>query len=170
MTGIDIGILVIILISVVISIIRGFFKEAVSLLTWVAALLISTLFAYKFGSLFREEVQHDLARGVLAWLILFIGTMVIGGLINYLFSRLRAEIQLSALDRIVGLFFGLTRGVLIVSLIVMAAHLDFFTSLRDAAVWHTSSLLPYFVQFADGLHSLLPENEGRYFDFDRGTV
>lgn len=165
MTGIDIGLLVIVLISTVISIIRGFFTEAVSLMTWVAALLISTLFAYKFGSLFREEVQHDLARGVLAWLILFIGTMVIGGLINYLFSRLRADIQLGAIDRIIGLFFGFARGILIVSLIVMAAHLDFFTSLRDSAVWNTSTLLPYFVRFAQGLHSLLPEDEGRYFDF-----
>ncbi|MBX2823313.1 MAG: CvpA family protein [Gammaproteobacteria bacterium] len=165
MTGIDIGILVIIAISTVISVIRGFFTEAVSLLTWVAALVIATLYAHQFGNLFRVHIEHDLARGVLAWTILFVGTMVIGGLINYLFSKLRAGVQLGAMDRVIGLFFGFLRGVLIVALIVMAAHLDFFTSLRESEVWHESRLLGYYVQIAKALHGLLPPDVSKYFDF-----
>jgi len=165
MTGIDIGILVIIAISTIISVIRGFFTEAVSLLTWVAALVIATLYAHQFGNLFRVHIEHDLARGVLAWMILFVGTMIIGGLINYLFSKLRAGVQLGAMDRVVGLFFGFLRGVLIVVLIVMAAHLDFFTSLRDSEVWHESKLLPYHVRAARAMHGLLPADVGEFFDF-----
>jgi len=170
MTGIDIGVLAIIAVSTVVSLIRGFFTEAVSLLTWIAALVISTLYAHQFGSLFRVQIEHDLARGVLAWMILFIGTMIIGGLINYLFSKLRSGIQLGAMDRIVGLFFGLSRGILIVALIVLAAHLDFFTSLRDSEIWHESRALPYLVRVAELLHSVLPEDVGKYFDFVNDAI
>lgn len=165
MTGIDIGILAIIAISTVVSLIRGFFTEAVSLVTWVAALVISTLYAHQFGTLIREHLTDDIARGVLSWMVLFLGTLFIGGLINYLFSKLRSSVQLSVMDRTIGVFFGLTRGILLVALIVLAAHLDFFTSLRDGELWHTSSLLPYFVRLAKVLHGLLPGQEGSYFDF-----
>lgn len=165
MTGIDIGIMLIIGLSAIISFIRGFFTEAVSLTTWIAALVISTLYAYQFGSLFKHLVEDDLARGVIAWLILFLGTLLIGGLINYLFSKLRAKTRLSAMDRTVGLFFGFARGFLIVSLIVLLAHLEFLTSLRESELWNTSVSVPYFTRFATALHGLLPAQAGSYFDF-----
>lgn len=170
MTGIDIGIFVIIGISALISLIRGFFTEAVSLITWLAALFISTRYAHQFGGLFREQVENDLARGVVSWLILFMGTLLIGGLINFLLGKLRTNTTMSLLDRAIGIFFGVGRGILIVGLIVMAAHLDFFTSLREGTLWNTSTFLPYFVQLAKILHSFLPEREGSYFDFNGGIV
>lgn len=165
MTGIDIGFGLIVLISAFISFVRGFFTEAVSLLTWVAALVISTLFAHQFGSLFKHLVEDDLARGVIAWLVLFLGTLLIGGLINYLFSKLRTKVKRGPMDRTIGLFFGIARGVLIIALIMLLAHLDFLTSLRESELWNTSVSVPYFSRFASAMHGFLPAQEAAYFDF-----
>lgn len=168
MTGIDIGFLVIIFISAFISFVRGFFTEAVSLITWIAALVISTLYAHQFGSLFQHLVEDDLARGVISWLILFLGTLLVGGMINWLFSKLRSKVKLSVLDRTIGIFFGIVRGILIVSLIVLLAHLDFLTSLRESELWNTSQSVSYFTKIAASIHGFLPANEGDYFDFGGG--
>ncbi len=165
MTGIDIAILVIIGVSALISLVRGFFTEALSLATWVAALAIATLYAHQFGSLFSNQIVDDLARGVVAWLVLFFGSLLIGGLINYLFGKLRAQVTLSILDRGIGFLFGVARGVLVVTLIVLAAHLDLFTSLREGEVWNGSFLLPHFIRVAGFIHAFLPTREGSYFDF-----
>jgi len=165
MTGIDIGFVIVIGISALISFIRGFFTEAVSLLTWIAALVVSTLYAHQFGSLFKHLVEDDLARGVIAWLVLFLGTLLIGGLINYLFSKLRSKVKRGPMDRTIGLFFGLVRGVLIISLIVLFAHLEFLDSLRESELWNTSLSVPYFTRFASAMHGMLPGSGGSYFDF-----
>jgi len=98
------------------------------------------------------------------------GTLLIGGLINYLFGKLRAEVRLGVVDRIIGIFFGVARGILFVGVIVLASHLDFFTSLREGTLWNTSSLLPYFVELAKIMHSFLPQREGGYFDFGGDIV
>lgn len=169
-TGIDIGILVVIGISALVSFVRGFFTEAVSLATWLAALVISTRYAHQFGGLFRQQIENDLARGVVSWLALFMGTLLIGGLINFLFGKLRSTVKLGLFDRVIGLGFGVARGILFAGVIVMAAHLDFFTSLREGALWNTSTLLPYILELAKFMHSFLPEREGSYFDFNGDIV
>jgi len=165
MTGIDIAILVIIAVSALVSFIRGFFTEAISLITWIVALCIASFYAYQFGSLFREQVENDMARGVVAWLVLFVATLLIGALINYLLSKLKSPTQLGLADRGVGVMFGVARGILVVGLFTLAAHLDFFTSLREGAMWNNSMALPYFIRLAKVFHSFLPEREGSYFDF-----
>lgn len=165
MTLIDTGIILILLISIVVSVVRGFFREAVGLVTLVLALLIATLFAPQFGSLFSEQVDSPMARGVVAWIILFAGAYLIGMLIRYLFGKLREGKPLRLFDRMIGGIFGMLRGLLIVSLIVMAAHLDTFSSLRDDQMWHTSRLLPVFVDTSEKIHTLLPERERGYFDY-----
>lgn len=166
MTGIDILVLIIIIVSAGVSLVRGIVSEAVSLIIWVLALIIATLYAFKFGSLFHAHIDDDMARGIVAWLFLFIGVLLIGGLISYLIRKLRPATDIGWVDRSLGIGFGLARGVLIVSLIALAAHLDFFTSLRESALWNDSTLQPYLTRIAKVIHSLLPGPVKGYFDFD----
>ena len=167
MTGIDIGILAIIGIAAVISFMRGFVTEVVSLATWVAALVVATLYAHPFGTLFRNQIDHDMARGAAAWVFLFVTTLLLGALINFLFSKLRAAAKLGPIDRTVGFLFGFGKGCLIVTVIVLAAHLAVFSSLRGGDLWNNSKLIPYFTEGARALHNFLPESQRSFFGFEQ---
>ena len=74
--------------------------------------------------------------------ILFIVTLILGGLLNYLISQLVYYTGLSGTDRALGAIFGVLRGVLIVSALLF--FVDTFTPLADADGWKTSLLIPEF--------------------------
>ena len=76
-----IGILVI---STLMSVRRGFVKEALSLATWIAAVIIARLFAGQFSVLLESQIETGSLRLGASYLVLFIGTLMVGGMVNFL--------------------------------------------------------------------------------------
>ncbi|MGP1931831.1 MAG: CvpA family protein, partial [Arsenophonus sp. ET-DL12-MAG3] len=74
--------------------------------------------------------------------ILFITTLIIGALINYLINSLLEKTGLSSTDRLLGLCFGVLRGILIVSIILF--FLDTFTFLPKTEDWQHSKFISQF--------------------------
>lgn len=139
--------------SVVISFIRGFVKEAISLITWILAIWISINYCSLLSDLLVHEVQMPTLRLLIAFAVLFLGTLILGAIVNYVVSLLVKKTGLSGTDRILGVVFGLTRGVLVIAVIVMAANL---THLPQQPAWQTSLLLPQFQMMAQWLNQFLP--------------
>lgn len=166
MSIIDIIILVIVLISALVSLVRGFFKEAVSLITWVGAIVITLLFTRQFATLLpRDTIESPAARLGISALVLFFGCLLIGGLINFLFQKILANAKLGPADRIIGAIFGIIRGALIVGLLVMIAHLA--PTMQQEYWWRNSRLLPRFENIAEFIHERLPEEIAGHFDFSK---
>lgn len=116
---IDLLILVVIGVSVAISAIRGFFKEAMSLITWVSSVLITLMFTSRFASLLPSDtIESPQARFAISALILFFGSMIMGGLINFLFQKILKSSNKGVLDFWLGIAFGISRGVVIVTILV----------------------------------------------------
>jgi membrane protein required for colicin V production len=138
----DWTILAILGVSCLISLMRGFVREALSLASWLAASFVAITFHDPFASVLARWVETPSIRAVLAYAALFIGTLLIGTLINYLIGSLLRSAGLGGFDRILGLAFGLARGLLIVLAIVIL--LPMALPVNQDAWWRQSALIPQF--------------------------
>jgi membrane protein required for colicin V production len=138
---IDFALLGVIGLSTVISIVRGFVKEAISLVVWFSALFVASQF-YPDVAVYFTSIDDDLLRNGTAIAALFIATLVVGSLVNYSISQLVRVSGLSGTDRALGAVFGALRGVLIGSALLF--FMDTFTPSSEAHWWQNSVLIPEF--------------------------
>lgn len=143
---IDWAIIAIIAVSALISLARGFVKEALSLLTWVVAGLVAWLFGGALAGHLSSYIETPSIRVIVACSILFILTLLLGGLINYLIGQLVRVTGLSGTDRFLGMIFGAARGAL---LIVVAVGLLSLAPVEGDVWWRQSELIPHFLLVAD---------------------
>lgn len=110
----DWGIAGILLVSSLIGLKRGFIKEALSVLCWIAAFVVAMTFRDAMALLLVDQIDVPSVRQMAAFAILFVATLVVGAMVNYLISELVRMTGLSGTDRLFGMIFGLARGVAVV--------------------------------------------------------
>ena len=153
MAWLDIVIVVVILVSALISLARGFVREAFSLAIWVLAFWVSWSFFRDLEVPLRDWIGSPTARLGIAFALLMIVTLTVGGLINFLIIQLVERTGMSGTDRLVGMVFGAARGVLLVAVLVLLAGL---TPLPGEGWWLESTMVGYFEEMALWLRDLLP--------------
>jgi membrane protein required for colicin V production len=136
---VDIVILIITVLSSVFGLWRGLIKEVLSLLTWIAALLVSRVYSEPLAGLMTGMIQNDGIRYVSAFAILFVIVMMLGTFLNFLMSKLLNVTGLKFADRLLGAVFGVARGVIIVLVILFVTSV--FVS--ETELWQKSQLIPY---------------------------
>lgn len=141
----DWSILAILGVSVVISVVRGFVREAMSLAVWVAAFVLAMLFHEKLAVWYTNLISTPSIRYMAAWITLFIAVLLVGGLVNYLLGKLVQATGLSGTDRLLGMLFGAVRGLIIVMAILIL--LPSIVPVEKDLWWHESRLIPRFLEF-----------------------
>ena len=139
MNGVDTAILVVTLLSCLFGLWRGFAKEVLSLLTWVAALLLADMYSAAVADYLVNLIENSSVRYITAFALVFIIIMLLGTLLNNLLSRLLNLSGLNLADRLMGAIFGVARGVAIVLVALFVTHI--FVSETDQ--WQKSRFVPY---------------------------
>lgn len=145
MHGIDILILGIIGISTLISLVRGFVKEALSLVAWVMAIWVASRFADVLAVYLEPWIAPPQLRFIIGFATLFVLTLFVAGLVNYLIGQLVRRTGLSGTDRMAGMLFGVVRGGIVVAVLVLLAGL---TTIPQGPWWQQSLLVAHFEQMA----------------------
>jgi len=110
----DWTIVAIVAVSCLFSLLRGFVKEALSLVTWLAATFVAIAFHERLAVIFAKWIHTPSVRTVLAFAALFVLTLMIGAIINWLIHQFIVGAGLGGLDRLLGMAFGAVRGLLLV--------------------------------------------------------
>lgn len=142
----DWGILGIIAISGLMSLRRGFIKEAISLATWVIAFIIARVFAGSLSIYLKDYIDTPSLSMLAAFAILFIATLMVGAVVGALFGALISATGLNSTDRVLGMGFGFVRGALVV--VVIIALLGMTPAVIDDW-WKSSTLIPHFLLLED---------------------
>lgn len=166
MSWVDLLILGIIAISVIVSFFRGFLREALSLLVWIAAFWVAWLFFRDVEGLFAEWISAPSVRMAVAYAAIVIVVLILGGLLTWLIGTLADKTGLSGTDRIIGIFFGGARGVALVAIAVMLAGV---TPFPQDSWWQESQLIPHFEEIAEWGKAYLPKDVADYIQFDEAV-
>jgi membrane protein required for colicin V production len=152
MSWIDILILIIVGLSAFFGLMRGLVREVLSIVAWVAAISIARLYSDDLAPLLGNFIESESIRYVVAFAVLGIATLILGGLINHFISRLITFSGMRMTDRLLGTLFGLARGALIVMIILYFAE-PFYDS---APSWQQSQLVPYAVDMIEWARGFFP--------------
>lgn len=150
----DYVIMAIIAISTLISLIRGFVREVLSLITWVIAFIVAFMFSGRVADAFASAIHTPSLRLAIGFAILFLVTLILGGLLSFLISTLVVKTGLSGTDRTLGMVFGFVRGVLVIAVVLLLVSLG---ATDHPDWWKTSYLIPHFQGLVNWLNTFLPE-------------
>jgi len=151
--------------SVLMGLARGFIGEVLALACWAAAFW----FAWKFGDKLAASftaVDEPSVRLLLGYAICFIAVLIAGAIVSFLMRKLIAGSGLSGSDRMLGMVFGLVRGLALVTFTVLMLG---FTPLPRDSWWHQSQLIQAFQRYATWLSAQLPPQVTKHLDL-RGML
>ncbi len=149
----DIAIVVIICLSMLMGVIRGFVKEALSVGAWVISTWAAVTFGDEVSSTVSTMIDSNVAVLIISYGGLFFGSLIVASLINFIIANVVKMTGFTFTDKIAGMAFGLIRGALFISIIGLVAH---FMEFDQASWWSSSSLIDYFTPMSDWLAQFIP--------------
>jgi len=138
----DWAIVIVLTLSSVISLARGFIKEAMSLVIWVVALVVANVFSHRLEVFLVNTISTPSLRAMTAFLLVFIGVLLLGALLNFLIGLIVKATGLSGTDRLFGMLFGFVRGLLIVMIFLI--YVPNYVPIKKDSWFQESQLIPYF--------------------------
>lgn len=162
MVWIDYVISGVVFISAIMGLLRGFIKEAFALLAWMVAIWVGVNYSRDFSALLQNMISYPSARIATAFAVLFFMTLILASLISFLLNHLIEKTGLTGTDRLVGMMFGVARGVVLTAVMVMVGGV---TPLPEDSWWKQSQLIPPFQSLAVWLKGRIPSELAGYINF-----
>lgn len=153
MNWIDYAVIAVLLLSIAWGIWKGFVREVLSMLAWVVGFLAANLFAGPMAEHMPQRIQSPELRVLTAFVLIFVVAFALTSLVGLIFGKFVRAMGLGELDRTLGAFFGLVRGLLILLALALAAGL---TALPRQPVWRDSPSAARLAATAIALKPWLP--------------
>jgi membrane protein required for colicin V production len=155
MNSLDLIVVAVVALSGLFAFIRGFVREALSIAAWAGALAVAMYFYTPVLPLVQNVIKSVLAAQLFTGIGLFLISVVFFSVIvGVVSSRVRGS-GLGALDRALGLLFGVTRGIVLVSLgYLVLTHL---LKTEDMPPWVVDARSrPLLAKGAEQLQQMIP--------------
>jgi len=154
MIWLDYALLIIVALSALYSVFRGFVREVLSLAGWVLSFWVAIKYSAHWAGYLEPYIDMPGVRFVAAFILLFLGIMVGSIFVSRLVVKLVHLGRLRGFDRFVGAGFGVARGLIIVTVLVMLGGLS---PLAREPVWQQSVMVPYLQKVAVWATDKVPE-------------
>lgn len=138
MTAFDYGVIVILLASLALGLWRGLIGEVLALLAWILAALAAWQFGPEIGALITAIADPGI-RVLAGYAVVFIGVLIVLALVRLAVRGLLKALGLTAVDRVLGVLFGVARGMLIVLILVAVGGM---TSAPKQPWWEKATFAP----------------------------
>jgi membrane protein required for colicin V production len=157
MSGFDWVIGAIFLVSILIGLLRGFIREALSIVSWIMAIWLGITFCEPAGDFIAQFIDIPAAafRTSAGFALVFIGTLFLFSILSYIISKLVVKGAIKGTDRVLGVGFGALRAIAVVVAVILVAR-GFGMQSNDW--WQNSNYLKYFETTANYVETLLPNN------------
>lgn len=141
MNGTDWIILVVLLVSVITAFSEGFFHEVFGMAGLVLGYLLAAWQYPRLANWFAPHLKSPWLGDIAGFLIIFLAVVILAGIAGRIARWAMKEAGLSFFDRVLGGTFGLLRGGLVVSVVLMG-----MAAFTPASRWlDESKLAPYFL-------------------------
>jgi membrane protein required for colicin V production len=157
-TALDYALLAVLALSSLVGLLRGFFREAMSLIVWVAALWVASRYATMLSPYLADHVVNASLRLWIARGVLVIAVLIAGGIVTWIVATALHRTGLGGTDRTVGMLFGLARGLLLAGLAIIVLRMAGFS---DEPWWRQSKLIPYAAPAAEALREAAEQGFNR---------
>lgn len=157
----DYALLTILAVSMGIGLWRGFIVEVLSLTVWIAAFWLTVAFGADVAARLTG-IGSPSARLFVGYAGVFLAVLVAGGLAVWGIGKLISGTGLSGTDRVLGLGFGLARGLVLICVGVLLLG---FTPVPQEGWWSEARLIPGARAGAEWMVTFLPPDAARYLDF-----
>jgi membrane protein required for colicin V production len=152
---IDYCIIGLISVSIIISLFRGALKELLALSGWILSVLLARQYMDQLSTLLLDYIPVPTLRALIAFMSLLILSLSFFALINTVLGNIISKLGLKGVDRFLGLFFGITRGILIIALLLWASGI-YNENVLTQSPWNQSILLPHFQPLLAWMNELKP--------------
>ena len=154
MTQFDYIVLVVVLLSALLGWWRGLVYEILSLLSWITAYFVAKSWALDFSPYMPDVLASQILKSSASFFAVFITTLILCGIAAWALNKLIKSFGLDwRTDGVLGAFFGVLRGMMLVLLIVLLASL---TELPKTHFWRDALLSKTLENLALHTKDLLP--------------
>lgn len=153
MTAFDYILLVLLIGSTLLSMTRGLVREIISLASWIVAFYVAINYSDVLARWLPHAISGEALRMIVAFIVLFIGTRIVMMFLAKLVSLVLRASGLTFMDRLLGAFFGLVKGVLIALVLVLVCGL---TRIPQQPFWRNAMFSPVAESVARSVMPYLP--------------
>lgn len=138
MSVFDYIVLIVIMLSVLLGWWRGLVYEILSLFSWITAYFVAIAWVTEFTPFMPTVIENESLRSATAFVAVFVTTLILCGVAAWAINKLIKSFGLDwRTDGVMGAFFGLVRGLMLVLILVLLAGL---TKLPQAPFWREALL------------------------------
>ena len=121
----DLIIAALVITSAIYGLYRGLIRELISLIAWVLAFFLAILFSPNFANVLDPTWAGETLRLIFSFSAIFVGVLIVSSFIQFVVRKFLSLVGLGSLDRFLGMVFGIARGV-VISTILLVLFIELF--------------------------------------------